>query len=66
MVHKKECDTRINEMSEFLANDKCSDFNEYKKMTGKIRGVRMSLEIIDDLITRYDNDEEEGDEEDGK
>jgi len=66
VIHKKECETRISEMSDYLASDKCSDFSEYKKMTGKIRGVRMSLEIIEDSMQRYNNDEDIEEDENGE
>jgi len=61
--HKEECELRINEMEEHIGRDKCSNYEEVKKMTGKIRGVRMSLEILEDLTKRYYNDDEDEDDE---
>lgn len=57
--HKKQCEERIQEMSDYCSNGSCADFNEYKKHTGKIFGVKMSLDILHDIVKRYDENEEE-------
>jgi hypothetical protein len=59
--HKKQCEQRIQEMSDYCSNGSCADFNEYKKHTGKIFGVKMSLDILHDIVNRYDENNEEED-----
>ena len=59
--HEKLCNERIEEMKDFLGDGECPDWDEYKKVTGKIFGVRMSLDIMNDIVKGYETEEGEED-----
>jgi len=54
----KLCESRIEEMSDYLARGLASDYMEYKLVTGKIRGVTMAIELINDVKQKRENDDE--------
>ena len=50
---------RIKEVSDVLANGKCTSFEEYKKKTGQIQGLAQSLELMTQAIKTYTHDEDD-------
>ena len=57
--HEKRCDEILEEMSQYLILGKCSDYAEYKQLTGKIRGMNMAREVLEDSIHQLDEDKED-------
>lgn len=55
--HKKECETRLSEMTDYLRYGSAKDYDDYKRVTGVIRGINISLELLDEAIKRSLRDE---------
>lgn len=47
-----QCKKTIVEVSEYISDGKCSSHDDYKLYCGKIRGVRMAMELMEEVITK--------------
>ena len=54
-VQKEIQKTRL-EQQEFLATDRASSYEEYKKVCGVIRGLNLADQIINDLVQRLEKE----------
>jgi len=54
-VQKEIQKTRL-EQQEFLAADRASSYEEYKKVCGVIRGLNLADQIINDLVQRLEKE----------
>ena len=56
--HEKLCNERVEEMTDYLVLGKCQDFAEYKNLVGKIHGVIMSREILEDVKRTFEDEDD--------
>ena len=56
--HEKRCNEILEEMTEHIISGRCADYAEYRNLVGKIRGMEMSFEVLDDA-KHSDEDEED-------
>jgi hypothetical protein len=54
-----EINERVGQYTEALASGNCKDHAEYASITGVIRGLRMVLGDIGDLVKRLEGGEED-------
>lgn len=54
--HRHLVKTRVTELSRYINDGKCTSFDEYKKKTGVIEGLRLSLELMVKASKTYAND----------
>lgn len=60
---KAACKKTVLEISEYVGAGKCSSYDEYKLYAGKVRGLNIALELIDEVIeTRITKDDIDDDE----
>ena len=47
---------RIEEQCEFITKGKCPTIEDYKRRTGIVFGLNLSVEVLDDVLKHYDPD----------
>jgi len=57
--HDKLCNEILEEMTDYVTSGKCADFSEYKLLVGKIRGMHMSREVLDESKRSIEEDDDE-------
>ena len=55
---QKEISKTREEQKEFLAADRATSFEEYKKICGVIRGLNLADQAINDLVQRLEKTDE--------
>lgn len=55
----KEIEGRRDSIAEALISGSAKDFNEYKYMTGEIRGLSLAHSFINDLVRKMEQSEDE-------
>lgn len=59
LAHVQREIARIREEQQmFLAADRATSYEEYKKICGVIRGLSLADSIINDLVQKMENDDE--------
>ena len=56
-----QLEIRLDEMKSHLMNGSCKNHEEYKKITGIIKGIGISKELMEVAIKIYQNDGDEDD-----
>jgi hypothetical protein len=54
----KQIDDKVLQLQEALADDNCSNFEEYKKVCGEVRGLLTARNYITDLNKAMENSDE--------
>ena len=57
--HRHLVNERIREIGNPLINGQCLTIEEYKKKTGMIQGLKISLELMSQAVKTYTNDDNE-------
>lgn len=55
----KEIEGRRDSIAEALISGSAKDFNEYKYMTGEIRGLSLAHSFINDLVRKMEQSDDE-------
>jgi len=50
---------RIREIEVYLGAGRCTNWDEYKKLVGQIKGIKFSQDDLSDILQRYQTDEGE-------
>lgn len=58
LEHKGQLEIRVREITEYIANGKCSSYDDYKRHVGVIRGMNISLEVMADVIKNYGDEDD--------
>ncbi len=53
---KAEINNGIQSLTRTLADGCAASFDDYKRIAGKIKGLRVALDIIDEKIKKYTED----------
>jgi len=53
-----ELQKEVNSKSEFIASGNCKTFDEYKHVTGVIRGLTLAIETIKDREQKLEDSDE--------
>jgi hypothetical protein len=56
---KAKINDEITRLNNSVTNGSCVNFDSYKRLTGKIEGLRLALDSLDGCIKNYMNDEDE-------
>lgn len=57
--HEFQLNERISQITEYMLSGKCSSYDDYKKHVGLIRGIIISIEIMDDVIKTFKQDDDD-------
>ena len=57
--YRAKMQDRVRSIEVYLGEGKCSDWDEYKKLTGQIKGMRFAQDDLNDTIRLYRSDEGE-------
>lgn len=53
----KHIDDKVHSLKEAIASDRATTFEEYKKLCGEIRGLRIAKEYIFEVKSRLEHEE---------
>ena len=55
---RHEVDEQIGSLTHYITSGACANHDEYKHKCGQIKGLKMSVNIIADIIKNYGQDDD--------